>query len=56
MREKSSIAKWLVATAMALSALVALAARAADVEIRDGVRDRYTVERGDTLWGIAESS
>ena len=54
MREKSSIAKWLVATAMALSALVALSARAADVEIREGVRDRYTVERGDTLWGIAQ--
>ena len=27
MREKSSIAKWLVATAMALSALVTLAAK-----------------------------
>jgi hypothetical protein len=53
MREKSSIAKWLVATAMALSALVPLTARAADVEVRDGVPDRYTVERGDTLWGIA---
>ena len=53
MREKSNIAKWLVAAAMALSAFVALAARAADVEIRAGVPDRYTVERGDTLWGIA---
>jgi len=38
---------------MAVSALVALTARAADVEIREGVPDRYTVQRGDTLWGIA---
>ena len=54
MRQKSSIAKTLVAAAMALLTLVALPARAADVEIREGVPDRYTVQRGDTLWGIAQ--
>ena len=54
MRRKSSIAKFFVAAAMALSALVALSARAADVEIKAGVPDRYTVQRGDTLWGIAQ--
>jgi hypothetical protein len=53
MRQKSSIANFFVAAAMALTALVALTARAADIEIREGVPDRYTVQRGDTLWGIA---
>jgi hypothetical protein len=54
MRQKFSIAKFFVAAALAVSTLVALSARAADVEIREGVPDRYTVQRGDTLWGIAQ--
>jgi hypothetical protein len=54
MRQKSSIANFVVATVMAVAALVAFPVRAADVEIKEGVSERYTVQRGDTLWGIAQ--
>ena len=53
MRQKFSIAKFLLATAAAIMVFGAGPARAADVVIKDGVPDRYTVQKGDTLWGIA---
>ncbi len=53
MRQKFSIANFLVATAAAIVVWGCGVARAADVEIKDGVPDRYTVQKGDTLWGIA---
>jgi hypothetical protein len=53
MRQKSSIANFILATAVATVALGAVSARAADVAVKDTVPDRYTVQKGDTLWGIA---
>jgi hypothetical protein len=53
MRQKFSIAKILLATAAAILLFGAGPARAADVEVKSGVPDRYTVQKGDTLWGIA---
>ncbi len=53
MRQKSSIAKFILAAVVALAAWGALSARAAEVEVKDQVPDRYTVQKGDTLWGIS---
>jgi hypothetical protein len=53
MRQKSSIANFILATAVAAVALGTLSARAADIEVKDQVPDRYTVQKGDTLWGIS---
>jgi hypothetical protein len=53
MRQKFSIAKFILATAAAILVFGAGPARAADVVVKDGVPDRYTVQKGDTLWGIA---
>jgi len=53
MRQKFSIANFLVATTAAILVWGAGVARAADVEVKDGVPNRYTVQKGDTLWGIA---
>jgi len=53
MRQKSSIANFVLATAAAVFILVAATARAADVPVKDSAPDRYTVQKGDTLWGIA---
>jgi len=53
MRQKSSIANFIVAAAAALAAMGTLTARAADVELKDQVPSRYTVQKGDTLWGIS---
>jgi LysM domain len=53
MRQKSSIANFIVATVAAVAALAAFSVRAADVEIKESVAERYTVQKGDTLWGIA---
>ena len=53
MRQKSSIANFVLATAAAVAVLAAFPTRAADVEIKESATDRYTVQKGDTLWGIA---
>jgi len=53
MRQKFSIANFIVAAAAALAAMGTLTARAADVELKDQVPSRYTVQKGDTLWGIS---
>jgi hypothetical protein len=53
MRQKSSIANFILATAVAAVAFGAVSARAADVAVKDTVPNRYTVQKGDTLWGIA---
>src|SRR4030042_1657551 len=37
----------------ALAAMGTLTARAADVELKDQAPGRYTVQKGDTLWGIS---
>src|SRR6478672_900999 len=53
MRQQFSIAKILIASAAAILVFGAAAARAADVQMKDGIPERYTVQKGDTLWGIA---
>jgi len=53
MRQKFSIANFILAAAVALAAMGTLTARAADVELRDQAPSRYTVQKGDTLWGIS---
>jgi hypothetical protein len=53
MRQKFSIANFILAAAVALAAMGTLTARAAEVELRDQVPNRYTVQKGDTLWGIS---
>ena len=49
MRQKSSIANFVLATVAVVAALVAFSAQAADVEIRESAAQRYTVQKGDTL-------
>ncbi|MDH5245395.1 MAG: LysM peptidoglycan-binding domain-containing protein [Betaproteobacteria bacterium] len=53
MRQKSSIANFILAAAVTLAAMGTLTARAADVEVKDQVPSRYTVQKGDTLWDIS---
>jgi hypothetical protein len=53
MRQKFSIAKRLFAVTAALLVLAAGTACAADIALAPAVPDRYVVQKGDTLWGIA---
>lgn len=53
MRQKFSIAQSAFAALVAAALLVASAARADDLVLKDQVTDSYTVQKGDTLWGIA---
>jgi hypothetical protein len=54
MRQKFSIAKRLLLVSAALLVLGAGMARAADIALAPAVPDRYVVQKGDTLWGIAQ--
>lgn len=54
MRQQFSIAKRLFPACAALLLLAALPARGADdLQLSPGAPERYTVQRGDTLWGIS---
>jgi LysM repeat protein len=54
MRQKFSTPQSLLAALAAVIVLVAGPARAAEeLVVKDQVADRYTVQKGDTLWGIA---
>ncbi len=53
MRQKFSIANFIVAAAVAIAPMGTPTAHATDVEVRDQVPSRYTVQKGDTLWGIS---
>ena len=55
MRQKFSTSRYSLAALLAAAAfaLGAAPARGDDLVIKDQVTDRYTVQKGDTLWGIA---
>jgi len=53
MRQKFSISLRTFAALAAAVVLVASTARADELILNDRVTDRYTVQKGDTLWGIA---
>jgi hypothetical protein len=53
MRHEFSIATRFAAAAAACLVVLAGAARAADIGLADTAPERYTVQRGDTLWGIS---
>jgi hypothetical protein len=53
MRHEFSIARRLAAATVTWLVIAASAAWADDAAVRDTAPDRYTVQRGDTLWGIA---
>ena len=54
MRQKFSMAMRLAAVGAALLVLATGFARADDIALAPGVPERYTVVKGDTLWGIAQ--
>jgi len=54
MRQKFSMAMRLAAVGAALLVLASGIARAEDITLAPGVPERYTVVKGDTLWGIAQ--
>ncbi len=53
MRQKFSIAVRMLAAAAAILVLAAAASPGDDLKVADRAPDRYTVQKGDTLWGIA---
>jgi hypothetical protein len=53
MRQQFSMANRVLAACAALLLLVAVAARADELQLVAGAPDRYTVQKGDTLWGIS---
>lgn len=53
MRAKSSIASSLLSAALLTLLLTCAVARAQPIQLQDNPPDRYTVQKGDTLWGIA---
>ena len=53
MRQKFSMPVCLAAVAAALVVLAPASVRADDVQINPQAGERYTVKKGDTLWGIA---
>ena len=53
MRQKFSMSMRLAAVAAALIVLAVAPARADEIRLNEPVADRYTVQKGDTLWGIA---
>jgi hypothetical protein len=54
MRQKFSMAKRLLWACAGLLLLAASAARGDEIALAPGVPDRYVVQKGDTLWGIAQ--
>ena len=53
MRQKFSIPSRVLAAAAAMLVLAGGPARADELRLNDRATDRYTVQKGDTLWGIA---
>jgi LysM domain len=53
MRQKFSIRIRLLAAAAAALVLATAPARAEEIQLKESAVDRYTVQKGDTLWGIA---
>lgn len=53
MRQKFSIAKRLLSTAAAVLVMAGAAVAADKVLVNSQAPERYTVQKGDTLWGIA---
>ena len=53
MRQKFSISLHPLAALVVASVLAATPVHADDLVIKDQVADSYTVQKGDTLWGIA---
>jgi hypothetical protein len=53
MRTKSSIASSLLSAALLTLLLATASVGAQPIQLQDNPPDRYTVQKGDTLWGIA---
>ena len=53
MRAKSIMASLLLSAGLLAFLLPSGAAQAQEIQLQDNPPDRYTVQRGDTLWGIA---
>src|SRR5262249_61127486 len=53
MRVKSITASLLLSACLLPLLLVSAASQAQEIQLQDNRPDRYTVQKGDTLWGIA---
>jgi len=53
MRAKSSIASSLLSAGLLMFLLASGVGQAQQIQLQDNPPDRYTVQKGDTLWGIA---